>query len=432
MAEGIRGTYRAVRSRTADRNPTTGPRVDPSDPGAARAIGGPLTDLDGPAAVRDHPMVPLSRHDDVLVTRGVRVAAAWSWRLLVIAAAVGFGLWLLTQVRLVVVPLAVALLLSALLEPAVARLREAGLPGSLAAAVVLIGGLAAVIGTLTAVVQAFVDGFPELYSSVREGITRIETWLRTGPFGLSRNQLNQALEGAGNWLDQNREGITGGAVSTATQTASTVGHLLAGLFLVLFATFFFMRDGRIIWSFVSRMFPRAAREPVYGAGYAAWRTLTSYVRATVLVAFIDGLGIGLAALVLGLPLWFPIAALVFLASFIPIIGATVSGLVAVLVALVTQGPFTALLMLIAVVVVQQVEGHLLQPLLLGRAVALHPVAVLIAIAIGVVAAGIVGALIAVPVVAVLNTAVRYLSSEHRVGLADPSGTAVRRFPADGE
>jgi predicted PurR-regulated permease PerM len=429
MVEGIRDTWHAVRSRSASMNPTTR-GANPANPGARDA--GPAADLDRTGAVRDHPTVPLSRHDDVLVTRGVRVAAAWSWRLLVIAVAVGAGLWLLTQVRLVVVPLAVALLLSALLEPAVARLRESGLPGSLAAAVVLIGGLAAVIGTLTAVVQAFVDGFPELYSSVREGITRIETWLRTGPLGLSRNQLNQALEGAGNWLDQNRQAITGGAVSTATQTASTVGHLLAGLFLVLFTTFFFMRDGRVIWGFLSRMFPRAAQGPVYGAGNAAWRTLTSYVRATVLVAFIDGVGIGLAALVLGLPLWFPIAALVFLASFVPIIGATVSGLVAVLVALVTQGPFTALLMLIAVVVVQQVEGHLLQPLLLGRAVALHPVAVIIAIAIGVVAAGIVGALIAVPVVAVLNTAVRYLGNEHRAGLADPSGIAMRRSPAEGE
>jgi predicted PurR-regulated permease PerM len=418
LASRVQETWRLVGSQRAvpDPPPRRGADVDSS--------------VEVPAASpapRPHTLgelVPLSRQDDVLVPGGVRVAAAWSWRLLVIAVAVGAGLWLLTQVRLVVVPLLVALLLSALLEPAVARLRETGLPRSLSAAIVLIGGLAVLVGTLTAVVQAFVDGFPELYRNVREGITRIESWLRTGPLGLSRNQLNQALESAGNWLDQNRDSITGGAVSTATETATTVGHVLAGLFLVLFTTFFFMRDGRVIWSFISRMFPRAAQAPVYGAGDAAWRTLTSYVRATVLVAFIDGVGIGLAALILGLPLWFPIAALVFLASFVPIVGATVSGLVAVLVALVTHGPFTALLMLIAVIVVQQVEGHLLQPLLLGRAVALHPMAVIVAISVGVVAAGIVGALIAVPVVAVLNTAVRYLSGERRAGLTDPSGTPM--------
>jgi predicted PurR-regulated permease PerM len=423
LASGVRDTWRSVRSGQAGSDPPPRRGVDTGDTVEVHGTGPPGTDAVGE-------LVPLSRHDDVLVPRGVRVAAAWSWRLLVIAVAVGAGLWLLAQVRLVVVPLAVALLLSALLEPAVARLREAGLPRSLAAAIVMIGGLAALVGTLTAVVQAFVDGFPELYRSVQEGIGRIESWLRTGPFGLSRNQLNQALESARNWLDENRESITGGAVSTATETATTVGHVLAGLFLVLFTTFFFMRDGRVIWGFVSRMFPRSAQGSVYGAGNAAWRTLTSYVRATVLVAFIDGVGIGLAALILGLPLWFPIAALVFLASFIPIVGATISGLVAVLVALVTQGPFTALLMLIAVVVVQQVEGHLLQPLLLGRAVALHPIAVIIAIAVGVVAAGIVGALIAVPVVAVLNTAVRYLSGERQAGLAGPPGTAVRPYPAD--
>lgn len=414
LASGVRDIWRRVRSERASSDP---PRRD--------------VNADDPVELRDTPqpdslgdLVPLSRQDDVPMPRGVRVAAAWSWRLLVIAVAVGAGLWLLAQVRLVVVPLLVALLLSALLEPAVARLRAAGLPRSLSAAIVLIGGLAALVGTLTAVVQAFVDGFPELYRNVREGIARIESWLRTGPFGLSRNQLNQALESAGNWLDQNRDTITGGAVNTATATATTAGHILAGLFLVLFTTFFFMRDGRMIWGFVSRMFPRSAQTQVYGAGNAAWRTLTSYVRATVLVAFIDGVGIGLAALILDLPLWFPIAALVFLASFVPIVGATVSGLVAVLVALVTHGPFTALLMLIAVIVVQQVEGHLLQPLLLGRAVALHPMAVIVAIGVGVVAAGIVGALIAVPVVAVLNTAVRYLNGERRAGFTDPSGTAT--------
>ncbi len=368
----------------------------------------------GAVASEDHHVAAPSRHDDIVVSRGVRVAAAWSWRLLVIAVAVGALLWVVTYVRLIVIPLIVALLLAALLEPAAAQLRRIGLPSALSAAIVLIAGLGAVGGILTAVVNAFIDGFPELYENVREGIARIEAWLRTGPLQLSERQLDQFFADARDWLEKNRKSFTEGAVDTATETATTVGHVLAGMFLMLFTLFFFMRDGRGIWRFLSGLFPRPAQANVYGAGNAAWTTLTSYVRATVLVAFIDAVGIGLAALLLDLPLVFPIAALVFLSAFIPIVGATISGAVAVLVALVTHGPFEALLMLIAVIVVQQVEGHVLQPLLLGRAVALHPVAVIIAIGTGVVLAGIVGALIAVPLVAVLNTAFRYLHGQRPV------------------
>lgn len=354
----------------------------------------------------DHAPAPLSRRDDLTVPRGVRVAAAWSWRLLVIAVALSALLWLLTHVRYVVIPLVVALLLAALLEPAAARLREVGVPRSLAAAIVLIGGLGAVVGILTAVVEAFIDGMPALYDNVRRGVQQIETWLRTGPLDLSQRQMDSAFERANRWLAENQSTFTAGA----TEAAVAVGHVIAGIFLVLFALFFFMRDGRGIWSFVTRLFPRDTRQSVYGAGDAAWRTLTSYVRATVLVAFIDAVGIGSAAYLLGLDLWFPIGALVFLAAFVPIVGATISGAVAALVALVTHGWVTALLMLGAVIVVQQVEGHLLQPLLLGRAVSVHPLAVIIAIATGAYVAGIVGALISVPLVAVVNTMIRHLNS----------------------
>ncbi|MGH3663655.1 MAG: AI-2E family transporter [Micromonosporaceae bacterium] len=356
----------------------------------------------------EHLLAPLSRRDDVMVSRGVRIGAAWSWRLLVIGVAVATAVWLLVYVRLVVIPLVVALLLAALLEPAAGRLRRWGTHRSLAAAIVLIGGLGAVVGILAAVVNAFIDGMPQLFRNVQRGVAQIQSWLRDEPLNLSQRQLQQGFDNANQWLMENRDRFTEGAVSTASEAAVTVGHVLVGLVLVLFALFFFMRDGRGIWGFVTGMLPRAAQEPVRAAGDASWRTLTSYVRATVLVAFIDAVGIGLAAFLLDLPLWFPIAALVFLSSFIPIVGATVSGAVAALVALVTQGPVDALLMLAAVIIVQQVEGHLLQPLLLGRAVSLHPLAVIIAITAGAVVAGIVGALISVPLIAVVNTAVRHL------------------------
>jgi putative heme transporter len=172
--------------------------------------------------------------------------------------------------------------------------------------------------------------------------------------------------------------------------------------------------------------PAAAREPMARAGQQSWLTLVAYVKATVLVAFIDAVGIGLALLILRVPFALPLAALVFLSSFIPIVGATVSGAVAVLVALVTRGPLVALLVLIAVVLVQQLEGHVLQPLIMGRAVSIHPLAVIVAIATGVVLAGIIGALVAVPVVAVLNTGIRHLI--HRRVEAPPDAVVVSARP----
>jgi predicted PurR-regulated permease PerM len=266
------------------------------------------------------------------------------------------------------------------------------------------------------VVTQFVSNFSELSKNATEGVVKIQDWLHTGPLHLSSDQLNSVFTAAQTWLDENRSKLTTGAVATAATTID----LLFSTFLVLFATFFLLRDGRRIWRFLVRIVPRQAREPLARAGEEGWHTLVSYVRATVLVAFIDAVGIGLALFGLRVSFAFPLAALVFLGAFVPIVGATVSGSVAVLVALVTRGPITALLALIAVILVQQLEGHVLQPLIMGRAVAIHPLAVIVAIATGIVLAGIMGALVAVPIVAVLNTGVRHLI-EHR---PEPSPDAV--------
>ncbi|HEX5740342.1 MAG TPA: AI-2E family transporter [Pilimelia sp.] len=337
---------------------------------------------------------------------GVRLAASWAWRLLVIGVVAYYALHLVGRLRFVVVPLAVALLLTALLAPAARVLGAARAPRSLAASVVVVGGLTAVVAVLTAVVNQFIQNAPALARSAAAGVNQIRDWLRTGPLHLSDKQLDKAIEEGQDWLDTNTAALTSGAVSTA----ATVFEVLAGTILVLFATFFFLRDGGRIWDWLVRLFPRSARIRLHGAGIAAWGSLGSYVRATVLVAFIDAIGIGLALYLLDVPLAFPLAALVFLGAFVPIVGATLSGTVAVLVALVDAdgGPVKALLVLGAVILVQQLEGHVLQPLIMGKAVAVHPLAVIIAITTGAVLAGIVGALIAVPVVAVLNTGVRYL------------------------
>ena len=353
---------------------------------------------------------------DEAVPAGVRTAAAWAWRLLLLGGTAYVILWLAWQLELVVVPLVIALLLSALLYPAVQLLIRIRLPRSLATAIVVIGGLAAVVGLLTAVVNEFVNSGPKLVQSSGKGLKQIQDWLKTGPVRMSQGQLNQVLDGIQKWLNDNQERLAG----TALDTATVFSHVLAGIFLVIFATFFFLRDGGRIWRFLVGIFPGHTREAVGGAGQVAWRTLVSYVRATVFVAFVDALGIGLSVFFLGVDLALPLGVLVFLGAFIPIVGALVSGSVAVLVALVVKGPFVALIVLGAVIAVMQLESHVLQPLLLGRAVAVHPLAVIVAIGAGVVVAGIVGALVAVPMVAVLNTAIRYLTSHRREPLPEPA------------
>jgi predicted PurR-regulated permease PerM len=198
---------------------------------------------------------------------------------------------------------------------------------------------------------------------------------------------------------------------------------VAGLFITLFATIFFTYDGRRIWAWIVRLFPATARDRVQGSGSRAWAVLTSYVRATVVIAAVDALGIVLVAAILGLPLVIPIGVLVFLGAFIPIVGATISGIAAVAVALVAEGPVSALVMLAGVIGVQQLEGHVLQPFLMGRLVRVHPLAVVVVIAIGGLVAGVFGALIAVPLTAIVNTVSTYLSQDRaaRVSGADPPG-----------
>jgi predicted PurR-regulated permease PerM len=285
-----------------------------------------------------------------------------------------------------------------------------------------------VVGVLYLVISQFVTGAPELQVKTGEGLRQIQDWTRNGFLHLTQDQLNQLGAEAQKWFTNNRATLTTGALSTA----GTLFEILAGLFLVLFATFFFLRDGRRISRFLIGLLPEPTRESTFGAAEASWATLVSYVRATVLVAFIDALGIGLAMVILNVRFAFPLAALVFLGAFVPIVGATISGAIACLVALVDRGPFVALILLAAVIAVQQLEGHVLQPLIMGRAVAIHPLAVILAIAAGVVLAGIIGALVAVPVVAVLNTGIRHLAAIRRAedtGAPPPGPPAPTGPPA---
>jgi predicted PurR-regulated permease PerM len=362
-------------------------------------------DFEPPAPVPEVDHQSTSSRDDAEVPHSLRISAAWSWRLIVVGV-VGWALLrFISVVSVVAVPLAIALLLSALLGPAVGWLFRLKVPRSLATFLVLICGIGVIAGTLTLVINQFVAGLPELTSKTTQGVRQIQEWAKTGPLHLSDTQLNNAINNFQNWINSNTSSLT----STGLATAATLAEVLTGILLVIFSTFFFLRDGRKIWRFIVRLFPVNARWSLADAGDASWATLGSYVRATVLVAFIDAVGIGLALVILKIPFPFPLAALVFLGAFIPIVGASVSGAVAVLVALVDQGWVVSLIVLGAVILVQQVEGHVLQPLIMGRAVSIHPLVVIIGIASGVVLAGIIGALVAVPLIAVLNTGVRRLA-----------------------
>ncbi len=361
----------------------------------------PLTTRPADSVVRDDP--PRSAVPDA-----VRAASEWSWRGLLIfigAAVLAAGVvWLKT----VVVPVLVATLLASLLMPAVAWLHARWrFPRVLAVLTTLVGVVAVVGGLVTLAGSSIVDGFPALRDRAIAGFEDALEWLSAGPLNLDQETLTEWVDQVQGQLSANADTIISGALSIT----SSAGHIAAGALIALFCLFFFLLEGRRIWSWVVGLFPRTARTRVDGAGLRSWISLGSYARTQILVAFVDGIGIGLAAWALGVPLPIPLGILVFVGAFIPIIGALVTGTVAVAVALVDGGVLTAVLMLVAVLVVQQVEGNLLQPLLMSAALKLHPVAVLLAVATGTLVGGIVGALFAVPLIAVANTAVKYLNGK---------------------
>ena len=338
------------------------------------------------------------------VPRGLVVTAAWAWRLLVIVVAAAALVFAAREASIVVVPLAVAVLFSALLAAPVRVLAErTPLRRKGAAAVVLLVAVLLILGLAGLAGTQLASGAGTMRGSAEDGLREVQDWLRTGPLHLSTQQLSDYMSRATDSLRGNSSRLTSGLLSGAT----TAGHFVAGLLIALIATFFYLSEGERIWRFFVRMLPATARDRTYEASRRGWVSLGHYARTQVLVAGVDAIGIGIGALALRLPFVLPLTLLVFLSSFIPIVGAILSGAVAVLIALVVKGPVAALVMFGVVLVVQQLETHVLQPFLMGRAVALHPLAVLVAVALGSYLLGIVGALFAVPALAFTNAVVRY-------------------------
>ncbi|HEY0126161.1 MAG TPA: AI-2E family transporter [Blastococcus sp.] len=410
----------------SSRPPLGSPQAGAPDLDGAGGVSGPpeATSPEGGRPRRAQPRrAPRRSSAEDDVPFGLRTAAAWSWRLIVVLAGCYVLLTAAAYVKVVVVPVLVALLLAALLQPGAAALVRRGWPGGLAATTMLLVGLAVVAGIITLVVERFTAGFSDLTAQVSQGLGEVQDFVvRTFP--ITRNQLEDAVTQAQDFLVGNQEELASGALTTA----ATVGEVFTGIVLVLFTLFFFLKDGRSIWLWLVGLFPRDSRAYLDEAARRSWRTLISYVRATVAVALVDAVGIGIGLAVLGVPLVIPLAALVFLGAFIPIIGSFLAGSVAVLVALVSVGPIKALIALGIVVAVMQLEGHVLQPLLLGRAVHVHPLAVVLAIAAGLLIGGIFGALVAVPTVACVNVAGTYLSRRHE-GPRPPEPRPERARPA---
>jgi predicted PurR-regulated permease PerM len=356
--------------------------------------------------------IPIGRKQTVesSIPIGVEIAGAWSWRILaVVGVAIVFGL-IVIQLQLIVIPFMISVLIAALLVPVVKFLVRHRFPKWLAVMLAMIVTLGVISGLIVLIVSQIRSGFPDLQARSISAYEDFKQFLST-TWNIDENEFNRYLGQAFEAVQADTEALVSGALSIG----STAGHVLAGALLTLFATLFILVDGGGIWNWIVRLFPRKARPAIDGSGRAGWLTLTTFVKVQIFVAAIDAVGIGVGAWILGLffggfPLIIPISIAVFLGSFIPVVGAVATGALAVFVALIYLGPLPALIMLGIVLLVQQVEGHILQPLVMGSAVKVHPLAVVFAVAAGSFIAGIPGALFAVPIIAVLNVMVSYVAS----------------------
>lgn len=362
---------------------------------------------------------------------GVRIAAAWAWRLGLILLVTGALIWLLSKITFLIIPVMVAALLAGLLSPVTHWLRKRRVPNGAAVAITVLGFIGVVAGALALVGRQLTAGFSELWGQALTGVQQVQAWLGEGPLHLTAAEIDTYVKEASDALQKNSSSIVSGALTFG----STAGHFAAGLLIALFVTIFFLLEGQRIWRFLVRLMPRRARPAFDGAGRRGWKSMVSYTRIQMLVAFVDALGIGVGAAIIGVPLALPLGVLVFIGSFIPVVGALVTGVIAVLLALVANGLVNALIMLGIVLLVQQLESHILQPLIMGRAVSLHPVAVILSVAAGSYLAGIPGALFSVPLLAVANSSIRYIAArtwEHDGELATAGWQGTPALAAAGQ
>jgi predicted PurR-regulated permease PerM len=337
--------------------------------------------------------------------------AAWSWRLLVVLTAAGLVLYLLIQLKVIVVPVIVALFLATLLVPLVRALEARGwrhLPAVLA---VFLTAMVLVAAIIAGFIPLIGNELETLRQRADEGVAEVQRYIASRPFGLSEADLNRYLDQARQRFTENSSGLTQGAVHGVT----VVGELLTGLILSLFLTFFFVKDSERFTRWILDFAGRDRAPHLREIGHRSATAVSGYLRGQAAVGLIDGVFIGIGLAIVGVPLVVPLAFLTFVAAFLPLVGAVVAGILAALVALVTKGVTAALIVVAITLAVQQLEGHVLAPLLLGRAVSLHPVVIILALAAGSILGGIIGAFLAVPIAAVVTAVGTYLRGDQPIG-----------------
>lgn len=356
------------------------------------------------------------------VPTSLATAAAWSWRLVALAGGIALVAIVLYELRIVTVPIFIALVLATVLQPPVRSLRRRGLPNALASALVFIAVIAGLVGLVYALAAPVSSEFADLGPQVSEAVDDVNSWLMTGPVDLEQAELDRYVDQAVEQVRSNSGSLRTGLVTSATLAA----EVIAGFFLTLVLTFFFVKDGEELTRSLLSRFPERHRAAAAAAGDRATDTLAAYLRGIALTGVVDATLIGIVLFVVDVPLILPLVVLTFFGAFFPLVGATAAGVLAVAVALVNGGFTDALIVAVAVLVIQQVEGDVLQPLVMGRAVALHPVVILLSLATGGLIAGVLGAFLAVPLVAVTGAVTRELESRRET--TDVDQAALDRLP----
>lgn len=328
-----------------------------------------------------------------------------SAQILLILTVASVSVYALLQIRLLVIPTMIALILAAAISPFVNMLRRRGLPGAAATGIAFVALLALLAGVSTVIVMSVRSQWNELVQQAASGLDELEKFLLTGPFPLDREQLNQAREGIIQFATSSQ--VRSGAISGL----SVVTEFIAGATLMAVILFFFLKDGAKIWNFFLRPFSGQREAKLRRAGRRTLEVLGGYVRGTAIVALVDTVAIGAALLILQVPLAIPLAIIIFMGAFIPLVGATVAGILAALVALVANGPVVALIVVAVVIAVNQLEGDLLQPVVMGKSLQLHALVILMALTAGTILAGIIGAVLSVPIAAVVWAVIQVWTAE---------------------
>ncbi|MEO5321193.1 AI-2E family transporter [Arthrobacter sp. CC3] len=355
-------------------------------------------------------------------TDGLGRVGVRSAQILLILTVVVVSVFALLQIRLLVIPVLIALILAAAIMPFVNLLKRRGLPASAATAVAFVGLLAVLAGVTTVIVASIRSQWADLASQASSGLDELQSFLLNGPIPVDGEQIEQARAAIVEFAASSQ--VRSGAITGL----SVITEFLAGASLMVVILFFFLKDGAAIWNFFLRPYTGAREAKLRRSGARTIQVLGDYVRGTAIVALVDTVAIGTALLVLGVPLAIPLAIIVFIGAFVPIVGATVAGILAALVALVANGPVVALIVVIVVIAVNQLEGNLLQPVVMGKSLQLHALVILLALTAGTILAGIIGAVLSVPLAAVIWAIVQVWTTDARE--SEPAGSAAAEEPAD--